>query len=441
MDGPLSDLRVIEVAMFAPDATGMHLADLGAEVIKVETPGLGDPARGLGVPFRGESAASRRWNRGKHSIAIDLRSEDGQAVFLDLVRSAEVVIEGMRAGALERRGLGYEDLLRVNDRLVFASVTGWGASGPYRELGSHGLAFDAFAGLAPPREVHGRIARPVNHVWQGLEAGPLHAALGIVAAVLRARATGAPCHVEVSQADAGASWNGWRIGWEGAVAERARLAPDKLGSEEAERLDAAIAALESAAEGGGRPGELDLPARDVRYQYYKAADGPVLLMATETKFWRHFCEAVDRPDLFERWPGRAPADHDYDNDALREELARIFATRTRSEWVALFIEHDVAGAPVYTGGASQGDPHFEARELWLDEKVHGLRLVGPPLRIDGDIAVAASPSPGVGQHADRILREVLGYDDARIAAFRSSGAQSESKQEPLSSASGRTKGS
>src|SRR5258708_25491120 len=148
---PLDGLRVIEVAMFAPDATGMHLADLGADVIKVEQPGLGDPARLLGVPFRGESAATRRWNRGKTSIMLDLRTEEGRDVFRDLVRGAEVVIEGMRAGALARRGLGYDDLLLVNPTIVFAAVSGWGQEGPYRDLGSHRLAFDSFACPASPR--------------------------------------------------------------------------------------------------------------------------------------------------------------------------------------------------------------------------------------------------------------------------------------------------
>jgi crotonobetainyl-CoA:carnitine CoA-transferase CaiB-like acyl-CoA transferase len=406
---PLSGLRVVEVAMFAPDATGMHLADLGAEVIKVEEPGLGDPARLLGVPFRGESSATRRWNRGKTSLMLDLRCAEGQAVFCDLVRTADVVVEGMRAGALERRGLGYEALRKINPRLVFASVSGWGSSGPYRDLGSHGLAFDAFAGLAPPRRVDGRAARPLGHVWQGLEAGPLYAALGILACVLRARATGESCQVEVSQADAAAAWNGWRIAHD---AEAARVA----GSDRSDRE--ALLSLESAAEGAGQTGEHDLTARDVRYQYYDASDGPVLLMATETRFWKNFCEAIGRPDLFERWPGRPHADHDYGNEALRDELCRIFALRTQAEWIALFIKADVAGAPVHQGGETHDDPHFEARGLWLDERVHGLRLVAPPIRIDGERAVATTRSPRGGEHTERVLREVLGYDDELIAGLR-----------------------
>lgn len=406
-DPLLEGLRVVEVAMFAPDAVGMHLADLGAEVVKVEEPGLGDPARLLGVPFRGESSATRRWNRGKQSVMLDLRTAEGRTVFLELVRVADVVVEGMRAGALARRGLDWEALVAVNPKLVFASVSGWGEQGPYRALGSHGLAFDAFAGLAPPRVVDGRIARPIGHVWQGLEAGPLYAALGILAAVVRARASGRPARLEVSQADAAAAWNGWRIAYE---AEAARAAQDGD--------PAALAALDSAAEGAGQTGERDLTARDVRYQYYAASDGPVLLMATETRFWKNFCQAIDRMDLFERWPGRPHADHDYGNTALRDELTRIFATRTRAEWIELFIRHDVAGSPVYAGGETHADPHFEARGLWLDEQVHGLRLVAPPIRVDGALACATTRAPRGGEQTEAILRRVLGYDDARLAALR-----------------------
>lgn len=399
--------------MFAPDAAGMHLADLGAEVIKVEAPGIGDPARLLGVPYRGESPATRRWNRGKTSITLDLRSPDGAEVFRDLVRTADVVIEGMRPGSLARRGLGFEDLLEVKPDLVFAAVSGWGEDGPYRDLGSHGLAFDAYAGLASPREVDGHVARPSGHVWHGLEAGPLYAAFAIAAAVLRARTTGEPASLEVSQADAAATWNGWRIAYDAAVSEHGAG-----GTGEPEL----VAALEAAAEGAGRTGEHDLPGRDVRYQYYEAADGLVLLMATETRFWRNYCTAVDRADLFERWPGRSHADHDYGNDELRRELEQLFRTRTRAEWIELFIAHDIAGAPVYLAGESHADAHFVARDLWLDPEVHGIRLVGPPVRVGGEQVGARRRSPAAGEHTEHILRDVLGYGDERIDALRRSGS-------------------
>ena len=411
----LAGVRVVEVAMFAPDAVGMHLADLGAEIIKVEAPGIGDPSRLLGKPYRGESPATRRWNRGKRSLTLDLRAAAGADVFRDLVRGADAVVEGMRPGSLARRGLGYEDLLEENSSLVFATVSGWGQSGPYRDLGSHGLAFDSFAGLAPPREVNGRTARPTGHVWQGLEAAPLYAALAIVSAIVRARASGEPSLIEVSQADAATTWNGWRIAYDAAVAEHGSAPSDP----DAREL---VAALEAAAEGAGQSGDRDLPGIDVRYQYYETKDGTVLLMATETKFWENFCRGLDRMDLFERWPGVGHADHDYGNDALRDQLTSLFATRTRAEWLAFFVEHDVAGAPVYTAGETFGDPHFESRGLWIDPNVHSVPLLGSPVRVDGAFAVSDRAAPSNGADSDTVLREVLGYDESRISALRASGA-------------------
>ena len=413
--GVLTGVRVVEVAMFAPDAAGMHLADLGAEVIKVEQPGIGDPARLLGKPYRGESPATRRWNRGKRSVVIDLRAEEGRAVFRDLVARSDAVIEGMRAGGLDRRGVGYTDLLSVNPRLVFASISGWGEHGPYRDLGSHGLAFDAFAGLAPRREVDGRPTRPLGHVWTGLEAGPLYAALAIVSAVLHARDTGEPCRIEVSEADAAAVWNGWRIAYEAAVS-RYGEAPDDPDTREL------VDALQVSAEGGGRAGPNDLTATDVRYQYYRAKDGDVLLMATEQKFWRNFCVAIERADLLERWPGEGYLNHAYGDTALRDELSAIFLTRTRAEWIELFIEHNVAGAPIYQPGETHADPHFASRNLWTDKDVHGVELLASPVRIDGTVQSAPRAAPQAGRDTLDVVREVLGYDDARIENLIGSGA-------------------
>lgn len=411
----LAGIRIIEVAMFAPDAVGMHLADLGAEVIKVEAPGIGDPSRLLGKPYRGQAPASRRWNRGKRSLTLDLRKTKAVEVFRELVSGADAVVEGMRPGSLARRGLGYEDLLAQNSRLVFATVSGWGQSGPYRDLGSHGLAFDAFAGLAPPRHIEGRTARPKGHVWQGLEAAPLYAALAIVSAILRARATGEPSQIEVCQADAAATWNGWHIAYEAAVAEHGTASSDP---DTRELVDA----LAAATEGGGEHGDEDLTAADVRYQYYATSDGTVLLMATESKFWQNFCRALERMDLFERWPGVGYADHDYGNTELREELAKIFATRTRAEWLAFFVEHDVPGAPVYDAGETHLDPHFKSRGLFLDRETHAVPLVGSPVRVDGEIAISDRAAPMNGADSDAILRDVLGCDESRIAALRASGA-------------------
>jgi len=415
MPSLLDGVRVIEVAMFAPDALGMHLADLGAEVIKVEAPGIGDPARLLGHPYRGEAPATLRWNRGKYSITLDLRSPAGADVFRDLVADADAVVEGMRPGALERRGLGPAALRRVNPRLVFASVSGWGLTGPYRDLGAHGLAFDAFAGLAPPRSVAGHPTRPTGHIWQGLEAAPLYAAMAVVSGILRARTSGEPATIEVSQADAGAVWNGWQIAYARAVAEHG-IDPETPDTREL------VHALESSAEGGGETGATDPTASDVRYQYYATRDGMLLFMATESRFWKNFCHATDRMDLFDRWPGQGYADHDYGNEPLRKELSQLFATRTTADWVRVFIDHDVAGAPVYEAGQVHQDEHFQARELWVDPAVHGLQILGSPVRVEGAPAVSERRAPAAGADTDHILREILRYDAARIDALRAAGA-------------------
>lgn len=417
MPAPLSGFRIVEFSMFAPDGVGMHLADLGAEVIKVEAPQIGDPARLLGRPLGGEAPATRRWNRGKRSLSLDLRHPDGPVVFRELVAKSDAVIEGMRAGALERLGLGYETLLEANPRLVFISVSGWGESGPYRKLASHGLAFDAYAGLAPPRPDTPRPTRPAGHVWQALEAAPLYGALAIVSGMLRARTSGEPSRIEVSQADAGAVWNGWRIAYEAARSEPEPVEP-RARAARRERVEA----LAAAAEIEDHPERSEGPLHDVRYQYYAARDGLVLLMATETRFWRNFCDAIHRPDLFERWPGKDHADHDYGNEALRDELTAIFASRTQAEWIALFLEHDVAGAPVHGPGETHRDPHFEARALWTDAEVHGMRTPGSPLRIGGEPAVSRRPSPRQGADTDDVLERVLGYDANQRSALWDAGA-------------------
>lgn len=432
MTRPLDGIRVLEVAQFAPNAVGMHLADLGADVIKLEAPGIGDPSRLLGKPYKGESLASRRWNRGKQSMSVDLRTEAGAALFRALVHKVDAVIEGMRPGALDRRGLGYERLISENPQLVFVSLSGWGESGPYRNLGSHGLAFDAFAGLAPPRDDVERPTRPAGHVWQGLEAGPLYGALAVVSAILQAKQTGEPSRIEVSQADAGAVWNGWQIAYESA--KEAKESRDRQSQSRetpapaSELLEAYAASAEIEDSGGaGAIQRQDGPLHDVRYQYYAARDGVILLMATEQRFWENFCRGLDRLDLYERWPGIGYADHDYGNEALREELDRIFATRTQLEWIDFFITNDVAGGPVHKVGETFRDPHFESRDLWTDPAIHTVRMPGTPIRIDGVRAIAQAASPKHAEHTDQILERLLGYDAKRILALREDGVLGEEK--------------
>ena len=387
----LGGVRVLEMALLAPDLLGMHLADLGAEVIKIEQPPDGDYLRAIGGrKLAGLNLMHLRWNRGKKSVTLDLKRAEGQRLLHRLVATADVFIDGLRQGAAARCAADYERLRAVNPRLVYCTLSGAGTSGPYAALATHGVAYDAFAGLAPPVTHADGSPRIPSYTPVGMLAAPLHAALAVCAALVQARATGRGRLLEVAELDVAAAW-------------------------QAEHLEATLNGVASAIPDM-------IPA--VRYQYYRTADDRVvLLQASERKFWRNFCTAVGRPDLFEAKPGQAAGDHARGDEALRAELAAIFRTRTRAEWVELFIAHDVPGGPVYTADELLEDPHFRARELLFaqDHPVAGhVRLFGTPVKVDGE-RFAATPAPAPGEHTAEVLGGTLGLSAAEIERLRAEG--------------------
>lgn len=402
----LSGLRVVECSMLGPGAISTPLADLGADVIKVEPPG-GDYIRAMSWPIvRGDSLLHLHISRGKRSIVLDLRSPAGQETFLDLVARADAVVEAMRPGSLDRRGLGYEKLRAVNPKVVLCTVSGYGMTGPYRDLPSHGIAYDAWAGtVAPVPGPDGLPAIP-DHTSIGITAGPLFGTMTVLAAVLHARETGAGCHLEVAQSDAAAAFD-----WLRSEGHRAYTRPPE------EVTGNPSDGYERRAPGTGGM------ADGVRYQFYRSSDGHLLFMASERKFWRSFCTAVGRADLYDAHPGERVADHARGNLALRHELAAIFATRTTAEWVELGLAHDVPISPVNTSATLADDPQFADRMPWqpagrlvADQLPFPVRVVGSPP------PAAAAPAPSAGQHREEILREVLGYDAERIAGLAAGGA-------------------
>ena len=206
----LSGLRVIESSLLGPAAITTHLADLGADVIKVESP-AGDYVREMTWPIiDGVSLLHMHINRGKKSLTLDLRTEDGVAVYKDLVRGADVVVEAMRPGSLARRGLGYEELRAINPKVVFCNISGYGMTGPYRDLASHGIAYDTWAGIVNPAYDEDGFCFIPEHASIGMHAGPMFGALGILSGVLRARETGAGCMMEIAQSDAAAYMDWYR---------------------------------------------------------------------------------------------------------------------------------------------------------------------------------------------------------------------------------------
>jgi crotonobetainyl-CoA:carnitine CoA-transferase CaiB-like acyl-CoA transferase len=397
----LAGVRVLEVAQLAPSSVGGHLADLGAEVIKVEPGPLGDPVRAggpvaVGGPD-GPAFMHLRWNRGKKSVRLDLRDERGRAAFRDLARHSDIVIEGSRAGYLAWLGLGYGVLAALNPRLVFCQISGLGRDGPYRHLGSGGPVFDAYAGLRsvstpdvpPAAGMAGSVTPPIAMYALGA-----YGAMGVLAALWHARETGQGTRLEVAGIDVATSWM-----------------PDGV--------DATLNEKATVPRAGWLPdGRLpDWP----RLEAYRTSDGAAILFGAHVeKFWRNFCQAVDRPDLLGIDLSTADAGAAERAERVWRELRDIFATRTRAQWIDLFLEHDIAGGPVNSFTDVVSDPHFRARR---NTYITGDAVTGPvemlvsPVRLEGE-EFAPSMAPELGADTYDVLRRVAGYDHDTAAALR-----------------------
>ena len=398
---PLAGLRIIESSILGPAAITTALVDLGAEVIKVESPS-GDYIREMTWPIiEGVSLMHYHLNRGKKSITLDLKQEEARQIYRDLVKDADVVIEASKPGALARYGLGYEDLKKVNPKIVFITVSGYGMSGPYRDMPSHGIAYDTWAGTVTPAYDEDGFCYIPEHVSIGINAAPLFGGLGVLAGVIRARETGEGCFMELAQSDAAAAFDWYRSESYMAYARPEDVVTGNK-SDGYKRRPVATAGMKEG----------------VRYQMYESKDGHVLFMASEQAFWKNFCEGLGRNDLFEKWPGSKFADHARGNRELQAELRDIFKTRTTKEWLDFGIQVNTPLAPVNTPQNIVDDPQFQDRFKILGHAQHGADMLGFPVQFVGETLPAPHKAPSVGEHSDEVLSDVLGYDAEKIAAIK-----------------------
>ena len=391
--------------MLGPAAITTTLADLGADVIKVEPP-QGDYVREMTWPIvDGVSLMHLHVNRGKRSITLDLRTEEGREIFVELATQADAVVEAMRPGALHRLGIGYERLRQSNPKIVFITISGYGMTGPYKDFPSHGIAYDTWAGVVKPATDDDGFTYIPEHVSIGINAAPLYGAIGILSGIVHARATGEGLQLEIAQSDAAAA-----VDWLRSETHKAYERPaSEVTGNKADDFQRRAPGTAGMREG-------------VRYQIYETKDGHVLFMASEREFWKNFCEGVGRPELFEQHPGSKYADHAIGNADLRRELKQIFSTKTSEEWLAFGGEVNTPIAPVNTPQSIGDDPQFKARMDWISRERLGAEQLPVPLKIVGDELPPPTKAPEVGEHTDEVLKDVLGYDDARIAELRASGA-------------------
>ena len=311
----------------------------------------------------------------------------------------------MRPGALARMELGFDDLKQVNPRIVFCTISGYGASGPYQNMPSHGIAYDTWAGIVTPAYDEEGFCTIAEHVSIGINAAPLYGALAILAAVIRARETGEGCYLELGQSDAAAHFDWYRSESHLAYARPEDVVTGNKADNYVRRA----------------PGTAGMK-EGVRYQIYESSDGHVLFMASEQAFWKNFCEGVGRVDLFEKWPGAKYADHARGNRELQKALREIFKIRTSQEWIDFSVEKNTPIAPVNTPHNIVDDPQFKDRFDIMSHEQHGADMLSFPVKFVGEELPPPSLAPTVGEHNEQVLREKLGYDAAKIAALREAGA-------------------
>jgi crotonobetainyl-CoA:carnitine CoA-transferase CaiB-like acyl-CoA transferase len=392
--GPLAGVRVLDASrVLAGPFCGQLLGDLGAEVVKVERPGAGDETRGWGPPFVGPfSAYFLSCNRNKRGITLDLAHPEGLRLFHELVRRSDVVLENFRAESADRLGLSPARLLAVNPRLVLCSISGFGRTGPLRELPGYDFAVQALSGLMS-------ITGPVE---------------------------GPPCKVGVAVTDV-------LTGLYAAVAVLACLrARDQSGHGYAidlALLDCAVAAQVNLAQaylsgGAVPPRQGNAHLQIVPYQLFATADGWVVLAVGNDGQWQRFCRAAGRPDL--------AADPRFATNPLRVQsravlvplVEALLRARTTAAWQDLLRAAEVPHAPVWDYADLFASPQAAARSLRLtvrDPEGRPLDLVGPPFHIAGAPLPEPAAPPALGQHTDEVLTRLLGLDPARLADLRRQG--------------------
>ncbi|MBX3509711.1 MAG: CoA transferase [Hyphomonadaceae bacterium] len=376
---PLEGFKILDLARMIPgDLATRRLADLGADVVKVEEPGAGDYIRLIPPILNGAPLMHWALNRNKQSIAIDWRTPEGLTLVRELAEVADAIVEVSIPGRYQAAGLDFAAMRRKRPELVICSITGFGQTGPYAPLPSHGMSMDAQAGAVVVGEKDGRPVLDYSLGSSlGSELGAANAALAIVAALLSARTTGKGAWIDASC-------------WDAAV--------------EMQRFALTRAAL-------GEPERREDPHDWVTYAPYRCRDGHLIMFcAQEQKFWRRFCEGVQRPDLITRWDGKGAAvDNRPGDETLRAELTAIFASEDAQTWLERFIAWQIPGSRIMTPATLLESDAIRARGLV--ENTAPLPNVLDPIRwVDSDArpGAGAAPAPQVDQHRAEVMSRWLG---------------------------------
>lgn len=378
MSGPLQGIRVIELAhIMAGPVCGLMLADMGADVIKVERLPGGDSTRGFVPPdVDGESAAFMMLNRGKRGLAVDLRDPRGVDVVRRLTLDADVLIENFRVGTMERIGLGWEALARANPRLVYCQITGFGRTGPFAGQGGFDLIAQGYAGLmsvtgeGPGREPM-KVGTPVTDITAGILG-----AFGVTAALFERERTGRGQLVDTSLFEAGIT----QTYWQSAIALASGVSPGPLGT--------------------AHP--LAAP-----YQAFRTSDGWINVGASNEATWERLADAVQRPDLRDDARFATNADRMRHLGHLVDLLTPIFAARATDAWLEALEQRGIPAGPVASIGEMLVHPQTRAREMVIEvehSRLGPVRSLGSPVKLSGSTPSARRiGAPRLGEHTREVL--------------------------------------
>ncbi|WP_264757825.1 CaiB/BaiF CoA transferase family protein [Neobacillus dielmonensis] len=373
---PLEGIRVLDLTRLLPGPyCTLMLADFGADVIKIEDPKLGDYTR-WGEPKIGDASAMfHSLNRNKRSVTLDLKQEDNKQIFIELAKTADVLVESFRPGVMDRLGLGYEELKKYNPKLIYCAITSYGQSGPYKDIPGHDINFLSYSGLLDLQGEQNR--KPVSSSVQigDIGGGSLMGVIGILVSIIEAKKSGKGQFIDISMLDGAVSWMQTFL--------PAYLATGEL----------------------PKRGDLVLNGRLACYETYETKDNRFISVgALEFKFWKNFCHVIGREDLISKL--EAPPDQ---QALLKKEIQAVIATETLNVWMERFNGIDACVAPILTVEEMINDPQIRHRgmiEEIHDPDIGSMRQVANPIKLSRTQAKTARPAPGLGEHNEEILREL-----------------------------------
>lgn len=386
MAKPLEGVVVLDLSrVLAAPYTGMILADMGADVIKIERPGKGDDSRAYGPFKNGESVYYMSLNRGKRSMTLNMKSEEGKQILKDLVKEADVLVENFRGGTMDKLGLGYDVLKEINPRLIYSACTGFGMTGPYKFDPAYDVIVQGMGGIMSITGQEGGEPTKVGASIGDITAG-IFSVVGIMMALYAREKTGKGQLVDVSMLDCQVAI------LENAIARymNAGVSPKPIGNRHASITP---------------------------FQSLKTSDGYVIIAVGNDTLWQKFCGLIDRPDL--------AADPRFTTNPLRtenvkvlgEELTKTFVTKTMDEWLHILKEGGIPVGPINDVERVIKDPAVIARDMIVTthHPVAGdVEMAGVPIKLSDTPGSVDGPAPTLGQHTREILKEKLNMDDALI---------------------------